>query len=211
MDTLWVIVYSKFSTASRQLLDIISKNGLTHFKLLDIDGKNIRKRLKNDSTFKITQVPCIIHLDHTGVASLYQGRDAFDLIHDIIQPPQKPIIQPHVTFTPQPPKITTIEHHKENTSHTPIGRPMENEQHTNILDLDEPDEPIPIPKSSVGINTGKINVSSVLSSARSQMEEQSATPMQNMTMIKKRGDELSPPVKTGPKINISEIMASARS
>ena len=106
MDTLWILVYSKFSNSSQTLLSMIDKSNInTPFQLLNIDNKEIRSKLLNDQRFKIKYVPCIIRIDSHGVAYQYEGEKAFNVVQKMYDDTQPPQIQPppQVVFKQQPP------------------------------------------------------------------------------------------------------------
>lgn len=216
MDTtLWIIVYSKFSNHSEELIRIIESSNLNiNFNMLNIDNKEIRKKLVKNNTFKITYVPCIIRIDPQGVASQYEANKAFDLIYKFIersQPPPQP--QPQAPPQPKPQSSNTVPQFvfksKENApSQTPIS-PEISTPIDKLLDIDEeeeldkkPDLEIQDRPSHSRATSEKINISSVMTGARKVQENL------DENKIKTPPETTIKQVQTGKKINIAEIMSS---
>ena len=206
-SSLWVILFSKFSQPCQKLLNIISETNLNsyiNFEILDIDNKEMRNKIKRSKTFKISLVPCIIRLEANGVASQYEGEKAFELVYklvDIFMPP--PPAPPQVTFIQQTPTPSTTQGLTRELTHTqsqvaPREAPQNNTKSTpieNLLDLDElEEEPQAPPVKTVN---GKVSISSIMTEQRGRNEEPKFPPQR---------EEIQS-VKTGAKVNISEIMA----
>jgi thioredoxin-like negative regulator of GroEL len=71
--TINILLYSKYSGKSKEILDRISdiqSNFKSELKLLDIDNCDVRKRM-TVSRLKVESVPCIIQLDESGIKKLY--------------------------------------------------------------------------------------------------------------------------------------------
>jgi hypothetical protein len=209
MDTtLWIIVYSKFSNHSEELIRIIESSNLNiNFNMLNIDNKEIRKKLVKNNTFKITYVPCIIRIDPQGVASQYEANKAFDLIYKFIersQPPQPPPQQPKPQSSNTPPQF--VFKSKENApSQTPI-LPEISTPIDKLLDIEETEEEpnlvIEDRPSHSRATSEKINISSVMTGARRSQENL------DENKIKTPPETTIKQVQTGKKINIAEIMSS---
>jgi hypothetical protein len=224
MDTsLWVILFSKFSQSCQNLLRDINESGLSShisFEILDIDNKEIRQKIKKNKSFDIKCVPCIIRLENNGVASQYEGQKAFELVYKLINifmpppppPPTQEIVAPQVTFIQQTPtQVSSSQVSSSQVSSSQVSSqntPSQSTSITDLMNLDEmendntPSAPKEedleeIPKTK----TGKVSVSSIMSAAKTK-ENQNEHP-KNLP----RGDEIQS-VKTGAKINISEIMAN---
>ena len=148
MDTLWILVYSKFSNSSQTLLSMIDKSNInTPFQLLNIDNKEIRSKLLNDQRFKIKYVPCIIRIDSHGVAYQYEGEKAFNVVQKMYDDTQPPQIQPppQVVFKQQPPPPQMP---SQAPSQMPSQAAPQDELSTPIEDLlDISDETAPAPAS----------------------------------------------------------------
>lgn len=109
-----ILLYSKFSTASRKLVELIENNNIDDFNLLCIDNKKVRERITKSKKLNIKEVPCIITLNQiTGLAESYEGNRAFHLINSYIEvirkqqepPPIQPPMQMQMKQVPpmQPP------------------------------------------------------------------------------------------------------------
>jgi hypothetical protein len=90
-STIWIIAFSKYSKTCDQLFQMIEDlNVSTPFQLLDIDNKNLRKRIKSTSNFSIEYVPCVISVNSMGIASQYEGQKAFEIVKRMSPPPPPP-------------------------------------------------------------------------------------------------------------------------
>lgn len=80
-----ILLYSKFSTASRKLIEIIEDANIKEFNLLCIDNKKVREKIENSQKLNIKEVPCIIRLNqNNGVAESFEGDKAFKLLQSYI-------------------------------------------------------------------------------------------------------------------------------
>lgn len=231
-STLWILIYSKFSPACNDLFSLIKHFSIqTPFKLLEIDNKDIRKKILSDKQFSIKTVPCIISLTSTGVASQYEGPKAFELIHAMkpevleikqeIKPEFKPVENrrmPVVQLQDMQPKIRLEE--PEPIVEKPSTNAKENSVTLieDLIDVSEQNVSPPtedvvqsqVTKSERSVSNAikgeKISVSSVLSQAqKAELNPRNST---NPRPDQKEREE--PPKQTGAKVNISSIMSSAR-
>ena len=177
--------------------------------MLNIDNKEIRKKLVKNNTFKITYVPCIIRIDPQGVASQYEANKAFDLIYKFIERSQPPP-QSQPQAPPQPKPHTAPQFVFKSKENAPSQTPISPEISTPIdklLDIDEEIEPEPNlviedrPSHSKATSE-KINISSVMTGARKVQENL------DENKIKTPPETTIKQVQTGKKINIAEIMSS---
>jgi hypothetical protein len=80
-----ILLYSKFSTASRKLVELIENYNIEDFNLLCIDNKKVRERITKSEKLNVKEVPSIIRLNqNTGLAESYEGNRAFQLINSYI-------------------------------------------------------------------------------------------------------------------------------
>jgi len=101
-----VLLYSKYSRLSTQLLDTIQTSNVNLSKVVSlqtlcIDNEKIRQRIHQNKQIDITTVPCILVIFPDGGIEKYDGEHSFQWIEQIIQkftPPPPPI-------PPQPQKI----------------------------------------------------------------------------------------------------------
>ena len=138
MDTLWILLYSKFSPACKEMFFLLQQYSLQNtFKMLDVDSKSIRQRIVEDKKFTIRSVPCIISVSSNGVASQYEGSKAFDVVKVMIQqslPPDRPPERPDHSLSPSsPPQPQKNQNQPKNTS----LMPEENEKPQNITLLSD--------------------------------------------------------------------------
>jgi hypothetical protein len=181
---IWIILYSKYSKACESLFGLIkSLNVPTNFQLLEIDNKNLRKRIKKDERFSITCVPCLVSINQLGIASQYDGEKAFEIVKMMHVPPPQPSriqrthAEPMVSddLTPQPllvPSSAAVSHPES----TPVTSLVDEQQaepsqgFTSIDDLMDESTPLPahLPKKTVidQKKTGsKISVSDIMAQA----------------------------------------------
>ena len=84
-----VLLYSKYSSSSKQILDMIKTSGIDfeqQFKLqyLCIDNKEIRNRIKSNKQMDVTTVPCLLIIYTDGGIEKYDGARIFEWIENII-------------------------------------------------------------------------------------------------------------------------------
>ena len=87
-DTSSVLIYSKYSTVSKQLMDYMNSTQVdfslaVNLQHLCIDNKEIRKRVLNNKKIHITLVPCILVILPNGGVEKYDGIHAFKWVEDI--------------------------------------------------------------------------------------------------------------------------------
>lgn len=108
MDSLWLLLYSKFSPACSEIIEIIKANDTgIQFQPVCIDNSEVRRMLSRSKKFNIEYVPCILHISKsTGVAEQYEGERSFNLIQSLVESRQPLDIQQQPVFVeeqqPQP-------------------------------------------------------------------------------------------------------------
>ena len=93
-----VLLYSKYSSLSKSLMNIIQTSGIdftNQFSLqtLCIDNEKIRKRILKNKKIQVTSVPCILVIFPDGGVEKYDGNHAFEWVEDILKkiaPPPPP-------------------------------------------------------------------------------------------------------------------------
>lgn len=101
-----VLLYSKFSPASKQLMLQLQQTPelLESLTITCIDNKLIRKQILSDEKVKINHLPCFIRLnDQTGNFDIYEGQNAFDFFTTLQTQFQQPVSQNYNFTQPQPP------------------------------------------------------------------------------------------------------------
>lgn len=197
-NTMWILLYSKFSQACSQLFQLMEKNSISlKIELLDVDNKDIRRRILADKKFSIQTVPCIISLNSNGLASQYEGTKAFDVILAMCESssePVRPTETPAAEIETSKGNITLIEDlidEQPTTTTTTTTVPGPSEKH-----------------ASNAIKGEKISVSSVMS----QMQKSEVNPRleaKQQEILSQRSD---PPLAApAAKVNVSSIMSSVRS
>lgn len=78
-----ILLYSKFSQKSDILIKSIPTECRPFFYYICIDNKTIRKKIKESTTMKITEVPCIIVIDINDTISIYEGDKSVEIIKTI--------------------------------------------------------------------------------------------------------------------------------
>lgn len=97
-----VLLYSKYSSASKKLMDFIRSSGVDFTSLMSlqpvcIDNEEIRKRILKNEQIDITSVPCVLIIYPDGGIEKYDGAHVFTWSEEIIRqyaPPPPPRPQP---------------------------------------------------------------------------------------------------------------------
>jgi len=100
-----VLLYSKFSTASKQLMLQLHQTPelLESLTITCIDNKLIRKQILSDEKIKINHLPCFIRLnDQTGNFDIYEGQNAFDFFTTLQTQYRQPVLQNYNFTQPRP-------------------------------------------------------------------------------------------------------------
>lgn len=100
-----VLLYSKFSPASKQLMLQLQQTPelLESLTITCIDNKLIRKQILSDEKIKINHLPCFIRLnDQTGNFDIYEGQNAFDFFTTLQTQYRQPVLQNYNFTQPQP-------------------------------------------------------------------------------------------------------------
>ena len=93
-----ILLYSKYSARSKQLMDYINKSGvdLTNvikLQSLCVDNKEVRTRITKNTQIGISSVPCILLIYQDGGIEKYEGISVFnwceEVIKQFIKPPQQ--------------------------------------------------------------------------------------------------------------------------
>jgi len=78
-----ILLYSKFSPASRKFIEMLDK--IPNFNLLCIDNKKTRERILKSDSLNIKEVPCILRVyQDTGYVETFEGEKAFRLLKTYI-------------------------------------------------------------------------------------------------------------------------------
>ena len=92
MDHTNILLYSKFSPASRKFIETIETSDVLEkqFTLLCIDNKKIRKRIQKSSKLNIKEVPSILRIyQDTGYVESFEGEKAFQLLNRYVKEMKK--------------------------------------------------------------------------------------------------------------------------
>lgn len=129
-----VLLYSKFSTASKQLMLQLQQTPelLESLTITCIDNKLIRKQILSDEKIKINHLPCFIRLnDQTGNFDIYEGQNAFDFFTTLQTQYRQPILQNYnftqPRFIPEPENEIKYETENE-TENEPENKPIQPKQ-----------------------------------------------------------------------------------
>lgn len=96
-----VLLYSKYSSLSKTLMDMIQSSGVdfvNKFALqsLCIDNEEIRKRIIQNTQIHVTTVPCLLIIFPDGGIEKYDGTHIFEWVEGVIRqfaPPPPPPVQ----------------------------------------------------------------------------------------------------------------------
>lgn len=85
-----VLLYSKYSSLSKNLMDMIQTSGVdfvNKFALqsLCIDNEKIRKRITQDDKIQVKSVPCLLIMFPDGGLEKYDGAHVFEWVEGIIR------------------------------------------------------------------------------------------------------------------------------
>jgi len=124
-----ILLYSKFSPASRKFVEILDKT--PNFNLLCIDNKKTRERILKSDKLNIKEVPCILRIyQDNGYVESFEGERAFQLLKTYIDQyklQQTPIQQTPIQQTP----IQQTPIQQTPTQQTPISVPsLDSSSHT---------------------------------------------------------------------------------
>lgn len=140
MKKFYLLIYSKFSAHSKDLIELLSSIPNISLNFLSIDNTKTRKRILNDKTLNITKVPTLLIVSElTGVLQKFEGNQAFVYFHTVLAPPPPPT--PHLEENHTPSSDNDVEE-----IITPNHTIIDPENHTviqqdNIIDnlIDEDD------------------------------------------------------------------------
>jgi hypothetical protein len=127
-----VLLYSKFSPASKQLMLQLQQTPelLESLTITCIDNKLIRKQILSDEKIKINHLPCFIRLnDQTGNFDIYEGQNAFDFFTTLQTQYRQPVLQNYNFTQPQPvpPPENEIKYESESEPE-PENKPIQPKQ-----------------------------------------------------------------------------------
>ena len=103
-----VLLYSKYSSLSKTLMDMIQSSGVDFvnkfaLQALCIDNEEIRKRIIQNKQIQVTTVPCLLIIFPDGGIEKYDGAHVFEWVEGVIKqfaPPPPPPVHQH--RPPQP-------------------------------------------------------------------------------------------------------------
>lgn len=79
MDSqLSVVLYSKYSKASNNFIDMLRQGGIDSIKMVCVDNADIKKRIMSDKKIEIISVPCVLVISESGTIEKYDGSTAFE-------------------------------------------------------------------------------------------------------------------------------------
>jgi len=92
MKKFYLLIYSKFSSHSKDLINLLSSLPDINLNFLSIDNAKTRKRILNDKSLNITKVPTLLIVSElTGVLQKFEGNQAFVYFHTVLSPPPPPV------------------------------------------------------------------------------------------------------------------------
>ena len=212
MDSLWLLLYSKFSPACTELINIIKSNntGIT-LESVCVDNIEVRRRLARSKKFNIEHVPCILHINKSsGIAEQYEGERSFSLIHSLIEaqiPEQLPPL----------PEIQTIPELPVQPPHVHVQPPQETQQATMIDDLDQIQDMPPLEIKNVpSALKQKVSPGEIMAMAKGRDNDSgiktnpSIIPSPNNADLQNTVEKIEQK-KTGKPVDIAAAMAAAQS
>lgn len=106
-----VLLYSKYSEYSKQLMDMIKSSGIDFANVfavhsLCVDNELVRQRIIKNKQIDITTVPCILTVYPNGTIEKYDGIHVFNWVNDLVSQYQAQyqaqLPQPQPRPEPQP-------------------------------------------------------------------------------------------------------------
>lgn len=87
--SLCVFLYSKYSTNSQKLLDIITKSNIDltkeiNMEFVNIDNQKIREKILKNKSIDVSSVPCILLIYSNGQIEKYENEAVFKWINEIL-------------------------------------------------------------------------------------------------------------------------------
>ena len=84
-----VLLYSKYSATSKQLMDVMNSSKVDFLKStglqnLCVDNEEVRNRIIQNKQINITSVPCILVIFPDGIIEKYEGLHTFKWVEEII-------------------------------------------------------------------------------------------------------------------------------
>jgi hypothetical protein len=123
-----ILLYSKFSQASRKFIETIESSDILEkeFTLLCIDNKKTRDRLEKSKKLNVKEVPCILRIyQDNGYVESFEGDKAFQLLNRYV----KEIKKQESTQIQLPQPIQPVQLlQKNNIMNTPTNTPIQNIQ-----------------------------------------------------------------------------------
>lgn len=188
MDSLWVLLYSKFSPRCTELINAINSNVMkVRIEALCVDNAKLRERIATSKKFNIEHVPCILHINKaTGVVEQYEGEKSFQLIGTLVE--EQPQVQVHPPAAEQQQQIQ------------PRAQPQAQPAMTMIDDLDDREEqhqPSPLKQ--------KISPGDIMALVKSREGDNPQQPQQQQPIAPVETQK-----KTGKPVDIAAAMSAAQ-
>lgn len=139
-----VLLYSKYSSYSKQLMGFIQSNGVDlnraiGLQTLCIDNEKIRNRILENKDIDVISVPCLLIIYPDGGIEKYDGNNVFDWINSVI-----------TKIKPPPPKSIPKNHRREGEEEENKEKPTKSKYRRKpIDDGQEVQEPLPTKVTSI--------------------------------------------------------------
>ena len=78
-----MFLFSRFSPKCSKLIESIPDNCRKYFYFLCMDNSEIRNKIMNSSSVKVTKVPCILVIHTDGIISTYEADGALEIVKNI--------------------------------------------------------------------------------------------------------------------------------
>ena len=146
-----VLLYSKYSSYSKQLMGFIQKSEVDlaraiGLQTLCVDNEKIRNRIMKNKDIDVISVPCLLIIYPDGGIEKYDGENVFDWIGNVISKIKPPPPIPPPTQPPPVKEETNDDNPKQRYRRKPVDDGEEIQEHknkvTSISDLpvDEDDD-----------------------------------------------------------------------
>jgi len=193
-----IILYSKFSPASRKFIEMIEK--IPNFNLVCIDNKKTRDRILKSEKLNVKEVPCILRVyEDNGYVEMFEGERAFHLLKTYIDQYKLLQTQPQQTQVPQ----TQLQQPQQTQLQQPQPQQTQSQQtQSQQTQLPQTQLPQTQPQESQSIIQPSQMTSQLITESLPRQDSiQKSQQLINATSIEDLGDNLGNDIKKGQTMN----------
>lgn len=128
-----VVLYSKYSSQCKRVLDLYNQCGIDYIKFICIDNIEVRKRILDSRRLNVSTVPCVLLMYRDGTMEKFESGDVAGWL---IKQLEKHVPSAGVTQIQAPEQPPPQQFQQPSPSPQPSLPPPQPQQ-TSILDLEE--------------------------------------------------------------------------